>query len=170
MAEEVSAGSAGDRLDADFAVLLEHPQFLEGEDWVRRSLAAGETVFREGDPGQELYVVLAGTVRVIGQVEIGDERRVHPGMCDLAAGSFFGELALFDGEARSARVETLADTELAVINGERLLAFFDVHPEIGYRFLRQVMSTLVARLRRTNRKVESLLAWGLRAHQIDSHL
>lgn len=147
--------------------LLQHPEFVEDRDWYRAEYPADHCLFRAGDPGGEVYVLLEGRVRVTGDVNLDTERRIRPGVCDLEPGAVFGELALFDAGPRSAGVTTLSPVELAVIDGAGLLRFFDTHPEIGYRVLREIIETVVARLRQTNDKVWSLLAWGLRVHSID---
>lgn len=157
-------------MTAILRTLLDHPEFREGRDWYRERLPPGRAVFEEGTRGREVYLVLAGAVRVVGDVELDEERRIHPGICDLTEGAIFGELALFDEQPRSARVETLRETELAVLEGEALLRFFDRHPEVGYGFLKELLGVVVSRLRQTNKKLASLLVWGLRVHQIDTHL
>ncbi|WJW74479.1 cyclic nucleotide-binding domain-containing protein [Thiohalobacter sp. IOR34] len=150
--------------------LLEEPAFAEGEFWQRRRYGPNQVLFREGEPGSELFVLLAGAVRVTGDLDLEAGRHIHPGVCDLQAGAVFGEVVLFDAGPRSATVTTLEASEVAVIDGDRLLAFFERHPEIGYPVLRQLMAVMVQRLRQTNKKVLALLAWGLKVHDIDQHL
>lgn len=157
-------------METEIRALLEHLEFREGEFWQRRQVPAGQAVFREGETGRELFVILAGSVRVMGEVDLQDRRRIQPGFCDLPTGTLFGELALFDQGPRSATVLAVEDTELAVIDGERLLRFFEANPEIGYNILKKLMTVMVGRLRSANKKLVSLFAWGLRAHQIERHL
>jgi CRP/FNR family transcriptional regulator, cyclic AMP receptor protein len=157
-------------LEAELRALLDHPDFREGEHWHRHRVAAGQAVFREGETGSELYLILEGSVRVMGDVELEPRRRIQPGFCDLSAGALFGELALFDQEPRSATVVAVADTELVVIDGGQLLRFFDANPEVGYTILNKMLSVIVGRLRSTNKKLVSLFAWGLKAHGIEQHL
>ncbi|MEJ2565526.1 MAG: cyclic nucleotide-binding domain-containing protein [Gammaproteobacteria bacterium] len=150
--------------------LLDHPSFEEGTVWARREAKADETLFTEGDQGSEVYLLLKGTVRVVGAVDLDDKRTVHPGFSDLEAGQVFGELPLFDGEPRSATVIALTDCELAVIEGEQLMAFLDAHPELGYPIFKELIHLLVGRLRQANRRIFSLFAWGLKMRGIDRHL
>lgn len=157
-------------METEISALLDHPAFREGEHWGRRRVAAGEPVFHQGETGSELFVILAGSVRVMGEVELEDHRHIQPGFCDLPAGTLFGELPLFDQGPRSATVVAVEDTELAVIDGQRLLIFFDANPELGYKILKRILTVLVGRLRSANKKLVSLFAWGLRAHQIEKHL
>jgi CRP/FNR family cyclic AMP-dependent transcriptional regulator len=150
--------------------LLDHPTFKEGVLWVRRKVAANETVFSEGDLGSEVYLILKGAVRVVGNVDLDDNRTVHPGFSELDEGQVFGELPLFDGEPRSATVIALTDCELAVLEGDQLMAFLDTHPELGYPIFKELIHLLVGRLRQANRRIFSLFAWGLKMRGIDRHL
>ena len=150
--------------------LLDHPGFKEGVIWTRRTIAANETLFAEGDLGTEVYLILQGSVRVVGNVDLDDQRTVHPGFSDLGEGQVFGELPLFDGEPRSATVVTLTNCELAVLEGERLMSFLDAHPELGYPIFKELIHLLVGRLRQANRRIFSLFAWGLKMQGIDRHL
>lgn len=159
-----------ERLSSDLAALLRDPEFVEGRDWRERHLAAGETLFAEGSPGETLYLLEAGAVRVTGGVELDQGRRIQPGVCDLGPGAVFGEVVLFDEGPRSATVMATHESRLIEIDGPALLRFLDAHPERGYRILRGLISVMVGRLRATNRKLLSLLAWGLKAHDIDGHL
>ncbi|WP_158675426.1 Crp/Fnr family transcriptional regulator [Thiohalobacter thiocyanaticus] len=140
--------------------LLQHPAFVEGVQWRRAEYPANHCLFRAGEPGGDIFVLLSGAVRVTGNVSLDDERHIRPGVCDLESGAVFGELALFDAGPRSASVTTLTPVELAVIDGAELLRFFEAHPDTGYMVLREIIEMLVARLRLTNDKVWSLLAWG----------
>jgi CRP-like cAMP-binding protein len=150
--------------------LLQHPEFREGANWRRVEFCANEFVFREGDPADTLFLIENGSVRIIADLELEEGRHIHPGVCDLEAGEVFGELALFDRQERSASVMAVSDCALVAFNGERLLAFLDRHPEQGYAVLRDLITALVGRLRNTNRKLFSILAWGLKARGLDQHL
>lgn len=148
--------------------LLEHPAFREGEHWSRRRVAANHTVFAAGDGGYEVYLILSGAVRVLGSVDIDDQRRISPGFSDLGPGDVFGELPMFDHQPRSATVMTIADCEFAVMDGQALLTFLDGHPEVGYPIFKELIGTLVTRLRKANQRVFSLFAWGLKNRGLDT--
>lgn len=152
------------------AALLSHPDFTEGVVWYRRICAPDTLLFKEGDQGREVYVILKGSVRVLGTVDLDDERRIRPGFGELGEGEVFGELALFDNQPRSAAVVSVTPCELAVVDGERLLTFLDEHRDVGYPLFRELILILVRRLRGANRKIFSLFAWGLKAREIDKHL
>lgn len=157
-------------VEKSFRALLRHPEFTEGLHWSRVFYGPHQTIVEEGEVGSQVFLVLGGRVRILGDVTVGEDRRIRPGFFDLDVGEVFGELALFDREPRSASVVAVTDCELAVIDGDRLLAFLDQHTDLGYEVLKELVTALVGRLRNTNRKLFSLMAWGLRAHGLDEHL
>lgn len=150
--------------------LLEDAEFSEGVYWHRHCVEANRVVFHEGSKGRDIYLILSGAVRIVGNVDLDEERRVRPGFSELSQGDLFGELALFDDEPRSATVVAVTDVELAVLDGVALLQFLDAHPEIGYPIVKELISTLVVRLRKANQRIFSLFAWGLKNRGIDEHL
>src|SRR4051812_24164840 len=88
----------------DAAVLAD----LEAElEWV--TLTSGETLIRQGDPGDCLYVVISGRLRVVLE-QGGKEVRVFR---EVGRGESIGEMALLTGEKRTATVYATRDTEVA---------------------------------------------------------
>ncbi len=163
------ASGVPDRRDP-LTELLTHPDFREGEVWERVRCAEGETVVREGEPGDSVFVVLTGQVRVLTRVSVDEGHAIRPGVAELGPGEVFGEMALFHPGPRSASVVAVTDAELARIPAGALERFLDARPELGYRLLKHVLATLVARLRRSNTRIAALFAWGLKAHGLDRHL
>jgi len=112
---------------------------------VPRSYQAGEVIFREGDRSDTCFIVRSGRVRIT---------RTHPGgrrltLAELGAGEMFGELSMFDGEGRSATVETLEDTStLALLEGD-IQRLMRSHPDIAVKMLKR----LASRLRQANEKL-----------------
>ncbi len=129
-----------------------------------------QLIIEQGREDRSLYLVESGVVRVIGHIELEDSRRIQPGLCDLREGEIFGELSLFDSGPRSASVVAIEACELLVLDAAALADHFDRVPHDGYRVLKWLFSVLGGRLRRADRRVADLFAWGLRAHQIDRHL
>ena len=76
-----------------------------------RSYPSGSPIIRESDAGDFFFVILRGEVKVF--VDSPDGREVV--LSHLQTGDFFGEMALLEGESRSASVEALTDCELAVL-------------------------------------------------------
>jgi hypothetical protein len=105
-------------------------------------LPAGKTVFRAGDPGDELYVIARGAAYVL--TDVGREGKDGDGDGDgddcededhiideLASGDMFGEIALLSGERRSASVRTATATLLIQISRSALFSILETHPELS---------------------------------------
>jgi CRP-like cAMP-binding protein len=86
---------------------------------VRRVLV-GETVFREGDPAREMYVVLDGEMEVLKRSRKGRETRV----AILGPNDCFGEMSIIDMQPRSATVRALGSTRLLRISTEEMDALY----------------------------------------------
>jgi CRP/FNR family transcriptional regulator, cyclic AMP receptor protein len=99
------------------------------------TVAAGETVFAEGDPGDRMYVVKSG------QVSLTANGRT---LETVDAGGLFGEMAVVDREPRSATAVAATDAELVGIDKRR---FWFLVQETPY-FAEIVMRVMVNRLRR----------------------
>jgi CRP/FNR family cyclic AMP-dependent transcriptional regulator len=114
-----------------------------------RTYAAGEAILREDEPGDLFFVIVRGQVKVFVDSEHGREVV----LTHLKAGDFFGDMALFDNEARSASVSALVPSELVVL---RRKDFLDVLAD-DFTIARRILSTLSGRLRRANDMIESLV-------------
>ncbi|UCE76913.1 MAG: cyclic nucleotide-binding domain-containing protein [Gammaproteobacteria bacterium] len=146
--------------------LLHHPDFPQYDAWVHERFAPGEYILRQGEPGRDVYLVLAGTVRVLGQIDVEAGRPVRPAYFDLGEHGIFGTLSLFDQASRSADVQAVSDCEVAVIDGRALTDFMERHPKLGYSILKQLFSHSAEQIRKNRKRVLSMLAWGLKAHRI----
>jgi HEAT repeat protein len=111
--------------------LMKLAEIAEAREYRRR-----ETIFRKGDIGDVLYVVVRGRVEIQDQGQIIATQATH---------DFFGELALFDQEPRSANAVCTEDSELLQIGGADLEALMERRPEIS----REILRVLARRLRRT---------------------
>ena len=99
------------------------------------TVKAGDNLFRKGDPGKAMYVVLSGELRV------GDGNKVFE---QLAPGGLVGEMALIDHVPRAATVTATTDSTLAEIDEKRFLFLTQQTPS----FALNVMRILSQRLRR----------------------
>lgn len=112
---------------------------------IPRSFPAGVRVFHEGDHSDACYVVRSGDLRVTR--EHSDGRAIA--LATLGPGDLFGELAMLDGQARSASVETLSDSELLALSASDFRRLLAEHPEISVK----LVGALTRRLRETNERV-----------------
>jgi CRP-like cAMP-binding protein len=119
-----------------------------------RDLPAGAVVFREGEKGDEMYVVIAGKVRISKRVPgVGEEA-----LGILEAGSHFGEMAMVDEAPRSADAIAHTACALAVIRREELDQLMFVDKDLAYDVLWTFVRTLSSRLRETNDKIQGFFA------------
>jgi small-conductance mechanosensitive channel len=120
-------GALVERLSAVdiFAPLSVEETGMLAQAAVRHVFAPGEMVIRAGDPGSSMFVVHNGRVRV--QVnENGRPRTV----ATLNEGDFFGEMALFTGEPRTANIVALEETEVLEIGFAAMKRVFDTNPNL----------------------------------------
>jgi CRP-like cAMP-binding protein len=112
--------------------------------------APGETVFREGEPGEKLYVILNGQVRISKHIPgTGEEA-----LAILDRGSFFGEMALVDRRPRSAdAVAHEEGAELLVIADPVLGGLLDIEKLSSPSLLKLLCSTVARRLRVLDEKI-----------------
>jgi CRP/FNR family cyclic AMP-dependent transcriptional regulator len=114
-----------------------------------RSYPRNSVILFEDDPGDALYVVAQGQVKV---VLIGEDGR-EVILSVMGEGEFFGEMALIDDEPRSAHVIAMEDSGLLVIRREDFQDLLKQAPGLGLVLLRE----LSRRLRRVDEKVGSLV-------------
>jgi CRP/FNR family transcriptional regulator, cyclic AMP receptor protein len=108
----------------------------------RRKLTAGTVLFRQGDPGDCLYVIQRGSIGIFKELDTGRRRPIGT----LEVGDLFGEMALVDGKPRMATAEALEDSELVIVPAEA----FRQHLKKSSPFIRSVLSVLVGHLRRVD--------------------
>ena len=114
----------------------------------QRRYKDGDTIFHRNDPGVALYVIVSGKVKIHSETNDGTDCII----AILNEGEFFGELAVIDGEERSADATTLEPTELLMLTRDDLHDIIQRYPRISLHLL----VTLAGRLRRTT---EAYLAY-----------
>ena len=110
-----------------------------------RELAAGDTLFKAGEPGEALYVVRSGEIELF----IKDTAGQRIALALVGAGEMFGELALLDRGPRTATAIAMSDTELLELDRDDLLLLFQRSPAAALR--------LLAAMGRMTRKADELL-------------
>ncbi len=120
-----------------------------------RRYAKHQTIFREGDPGQTFYLILAGSVAIVRVAADGRETILSI----LKECDFFGEMSIFDTAARAASVRTLTDVEVGAIERDDFLALIDRSPRIG----RLIVIALSERLRAANKLISTTSSQDIRS-------
>src|SRR5215510_11925274 len=111
---------------------------------------AGKVLFREGDAGEDMYIIQSGRVAI--KKRTGANKDVT--LAVLEKGDFFGEMAVLERMPRSATAEVTEDGDLIVITGDVFGDMIKANPEIAIRMLRKYS----IRLRETNKQIEHILA------------
>jgi len=98
---------------------------------VVRDFQKGDIIVRENEAGVALYVIARGTVDIIKGLSSGNEQKI----AELTDGSFFGEMALFDNEVRSASVRAAENTQCIVITKWDFNAELSQNADLGMKLL-----------------------------------
>jgi len=114
----------------------------------QRSCKARKVVCQKGEPGHELLIVLSGKLKVCASSAFGKEAIL--GL--IEDGEIFGEMALIDGQERSANVIAVEDTQLLVIHRKDFLPFIEAHPKACMGLL----MAMTQRLRKMDVLIEDL--------------
>lgn len=109
------------------------------------SVAAGQPVFNEGDPGSYMLILLEGRISILKAGESGRHLLSYEGK-----GRIIGEMALLDRERRSATCVAESDCELLHLSLENLDKLAAECPALAYRFMFALARLLSRRLRRTS--------------------
>jgi CRP/FNR family cyclic AMP-dependent transcriptional regulator len=113
-----------------------------------RNVPAGQVLFREGEPGKEMYVIQSGKVRLSRYIR-GAEKL----LADLGPGEFFGEMSIINDKPRTATAVVLEDAQLLVLDPKTFEAMIKANTEIAVRMIKK----LARRLDDANAQIENLL-------------
>lgn len=105
----------------------------------------GEVIFREGDPGSFMLILVRGSMAIYKGGEHGQKLLSYEGK-----GRIVGEMSLLDHERRSATCIADADCEFLTFNHEGLKKLVSAYPALAYRFMYCLAQLLSRRLRRTS--------------------
>lgn len=118
---------------------------------------SGEYIFREGEHGNRLYLIVDGEVRISRDVPGSGEEA----LAVLKAGSLFGEMAVFDRTERSTHAISNGGTTVLTIARPDFEMLLDFNRELAYKVLWACVRLLSSRLRSTNDSLRSFLAMSM---------
>src|SRR5688572_584957 len=113
-----------------------------------REFTAGTVLFRDGEPGKEMFVCQAGKIRISKVV-----RDVEKTLVVLGPGAFFGEMSILNNKPRSATATVEEDAKILVIDPKTFEAMVRGNAEIAVRLIK----TLAQRLQEADDQIENLL-------------
>jgi CRP/FNR family transcriptional regulator, cyclic AMP receptor protein len=116
-----------------------------------RQIKAGEFIMKQGDQGEELFLLLTGAVRVLKNTRQDEEYTIVDLKADYNV--FFGEMALMDSDVRSASIKVLEDCDVLVMGKNKFFELGNKHPEIGLPITRIIGKKICSNLRSVNNDV-----------------
>jgi CRP/FNR family cyclic AMP-dependent transcriptional regulator len=138
--------------DLDDDELQQVAEVCKPEDFV-----SGEYIFREGEAGNRLYLVVEGEVRISRNVPGSGEEA----LAVLKTGTLFGEMAVFDRSERSTDAISNGGTKTLTISRPDFEILLDFNRELAYKVLWACVRLLSGRLRSTNDSLRSFLAMSM---------
>lgn len=117
----------------------------------------GQYIFKEGEPGNRLFIIAAGEVRISRQVPGSGEEALTV----LKKGACFGEMSVFDRSERSTDAIANTDCTLLTITRSDFEMLLDFNRDLAYKILWSVVRVLSERLRVTNENLRSFLAMSM---------
>jgi CRP/FNR family cyclic AMP-dependent transcriptional regulator len=118
---------------------------------------SGEFIFREGEHGNRLYLIVDGAVRISRDVPGSGEEA----LAILKSGSLFGEMAVFDRTERSTHAISNGGTTVLTISRADFEMLLDLNRELAHKVLWACVRLLSSRLRSTNDSLRSFLAMSM---------
>jgi len=112
-------------------------------------ISKGQILFKEGDPGDKLFVVVEGKLKL--GTSSGDGRENL--LSILGPGDMFGELSLFDPGPRTATATAVVDSKLLALANDQVIGWVSAHPHVSLQLLKR----LSQRLRRANDVLSDLV-------------
>ncbi len=128
-----------------------------------RALRKGQVLFREGDAGDEMFIVRTGGV-IVSKAVTG---RVEQVLARMSVGDFFGEMALFDRSPRSATIQAEADCALLVLDRDNLQRLVELNPRAAVAFFQALVQVFIERLRTSGDMIAEVTRWGIEATGLD---
>jgi CRP-like cAMP-binding protein len=117
-----------------------------------KEFAAGDILFKEGDPGDAWYALYRGKVDVIKNVGT-NQKEIYP----LGEGACFGEIAILDGQPRSATIQAIEDSVALRISRQAFEELLDQEHTVAFKLLRLLAITLAQRARSTTERLSELV-------------
>lgn len=134
---------------------MEKSQLRVPQDLLNRNTRiyeAGEVIFREGEPGNTMFILLKGQVDILKRTDKGANRQ----LATLAQGDIFGEMSLMDSLPRSASAIAKVNTEVLAIQEDGFVRLLEKNPQFGLKLMKGLSKKL-----RTANKIISDFSFSL---------
>ncbi len=114
-----------------------------------RTYNAGDVIFREGEIGNEMFIIQSGRVKITKQLKDGVEKT----LVILGSGDFFGEMAVIDKDVRSANAVAMEPSKLIALDED----VFEMHMQTNPNIVKKILKNLTSRLRDANQQIANLM-------------
>jgi CRP-like cAMP-binding protein len=125
-----------------------------------RQMAEGTTVFIENMPGESLFVIRTGSVRVSRMFAEGDEKN----LVVLGPGEIFGEMAIVDGMPRSATARVAQEVALISLRKKDFESLCQSDPVLALKLVLNIVRGFNQRMREANDEYRDMLTWSLQGN------
>lgn len=122
-----------------------------------RVMEEGTTVFIENMPGESLFLVKEGTIRISRMFAEGDEKT----LVVLGPEDIFGEMAVIDGLPRAATARAAENAQLISLNKQALEKLCEQNAALGLKLVRNIVKVFSQRVRDANEEYRDMLIWSL---------
>lgn len=122
-----------------------------------REMGEGTTVFIENMPGESLFLVKKGTIRISKMFAEGDEKT----LVVLGPEDIFGEMAVIDGLPRSATARVAEDAELISLKKKDLERICRENPALALKLVSNIVKVFSKRIREANEEYRDMLIWSM---------
>jgi diguanylate cyclase (GGDEF)-like protein len=122
----------------------------------RMRIRKGSAVFKEGDAGEDMFLLLSGALSAYVSQSDGTQRW----MFDVKPGDFFGEMSIIANEPRSATLIARDDTDVMVLQGIDFYRIIFEHPMIGVKMLKAISAVQNQWLNQSSKHLGDLMRWG----------
>jgi diguanylate cyclase (GGDEF)-like protein len=122
----------------------------------RRKVHGGDPVFQQGDMGEEMFILLEGSLSAFRRQSDGTERRIF----DVGLGHFFGEMSIIANDPRSATIRANVDSDVMVIRRADFYRIIFEFPMLGIKILNSIIALQNVWLNQSSRHLGDLMRWG----------
>jgi diguanylate cyclase (GGDEF)-like protein len=122
----------------------------------KKQVPEGWILFREGDEGRLMYIVLSGSVAISIRTSDGEDVEVSR----VGEGSFFGEMSILQKDVRSATCKAIEDCVLLSLDGNGFNRLMNSEPAAAVKIMQRMLDTAATRLQNTGAFLSDMVKWG----------
>jgi len=141
-----------------FQTMSESDMEVIGHLFKERIMDEGMTVFVENMPGESLYIIRQGSIKISKMIAEGEEKT----LVILGADEIFGEMAILDGAPRSATARVAEKAHLLSIRKADFEELCEKDPKLALKLTRNIVRIFSQRIRENNEEYREMLLWSLR--------